>query len=117
MYYIPYIFFTKVNKDIFTLKRDIKTENVTATKILKTYFTVPCKNRLKSGCLFRQTINIIIKLLYLAANVIALAATDRLLEGEFFKYGIQWIKWTDKPNTIKFDYKGLRDFPKPGKKQ
>ena len=114
---MPYIFFTKVNKDIFILKRDIKTENVTATKILKTYFTVPCKYGLKSRCFFRQTINIIIKLLYLAANIIALVATDRLLEGEFLKYGIQWIKWTDKPNTIKFDYKGLRDFPKPGKKK
>lgn len=114
MYYIPYLLFNAVNQDLFTLKNDIKAEDVTATKIIKGYFSEMHSLKKRGKFTIRQVLNVAIKLTYLAANVLAFIGTDSLLEGEFRNYGVQWVKWSSKPNTIKFDYKGLRDFPKPG---
>ena len=115
MYYVPYLFFNAVNRDIFTLKKDLKKEDVTAEQIIRGYFTEHCKYRKKGRYTVRQTLNIAIKLFYLGVNAVALIGTDVLLKKKFLAYGIQWIKWSKNPNTLRFDYKGLRDFPKPGK--
>lgn len=114
MYYIPYLLLNAVNQDLFTLKNDIKAEDVTATKIIKGYFSEMHSLKKRGKFTIRQVLNVAIKLTYFAANVLAFIGTDSLLEGEFRNYGVQWVKWSSKPNTIKFDYKGLRDFPKPG---
>ena len=114
MYYIPYLLFNAVNQDLFTLKNDIKAEDVTAKKIIKGYFSEIHSLKKRGKFTIRQVLNVAIKLTYFAANILAFTGTDYLLEGEFLNYGVQWVKWSSKPNTIKFDYKGLRDFPKPG---
>ena len=114
MYYIPYLLFNAVNQDLFTLKNDIKAEDVTAKKIIKGYFSEIHSLKKRGKFTIRQVLNVAIKVTYFAANILAFTGTDYLLEGEFLNYGVQWVKWSSKPNTIKFDYKGLRDFPKPG---
>lgn len=58
--------------------------------------------------------NVLVKVLYLIANVVTLTGLDRLLNKEYINYGNAWLQWTRLHNTIQYDYLGMRDHPKPG---
>lgn len=58
--------------------------------------------------------NVLVKVLYLIANVVTLTGLDRLLNKEYMNYGNAWLQWTRLHNTIQYDYLGMRDHPKPG---
>ena len=65
--------------------------------------------------LLRVLMNILIKLLYFAANLVTLLCLNNVLNKEFIHYGTEWTKWSSLENHIAYDYMGLRGFPKPGK--
>lgn len=50
--------------------------------------------------------NIVNKLLYIAANVIAFVLTDKILNGRFHDYGTNWTKWSRLNNSMAYDYMG-----------
>ena len=58
--------------------------------------------------------NVLIKLLYFAANLVTFLGLNNVLNKEFIHYGTEWSKWTVLDNHIAYDYMGLRGFPKPG---
>jgi len=58
--------------------------------------------------------NILVKILYLVANIVTMTTLNGLLNGEFMGYGSAWISWTRLHNTLQYDYMGMRDHPKPG---
>jgi len=112
LFYLPYIAFRTANNDLISLKNTIKGDDPDAEKIAKHYFN----HRLNPPrtMMLRVIFNILIKCLYLIANLVALLGIDGLLNNEFVSYGNKWIEWSRLNNTVQYDYMGLRDFPKPG---
>jgi len=112
IFYAPYLLFRAVNNDLISLKDNVKSDDKDAEKIAKHYFSQKTNpNRNNAG---RILGNILVKVLYLVANVVTLTGLNRLLNGEFIGYGNKWIEWTGLQNTIQYDYMGMRDHPKPG---
>lgn len=112
LFYVPYVAFRTVNNDLISLKNSIKADDADSEKIAKHYFnsqTNPPRTNM-----LRIVFNILVKILYLVANLVALLGLDNLLNGEFVGYGNKWIKWSQLNNTMAYDYMGKRDFPKPG---
>ena len=62
----------------------------------------------------RIGVNIIIKMLYVGGSSLGFWILDILLNGNYLKYGVNWIKWTRYNNSLSHDIK-LRSHPKPGK--
>jgi len=112
LYYAPYVAFLSTNQDMICLRKDMKSENVDAVKITKQYFSF--KERSSRTLILRVLMNILIKLLYFAANLVTLLGLNNVLNKEFISYGTSWTKWSTLDNHIAFDYMGLRGFPKPG---
>lgn len=112
IYYLPYVFFRVVNSDLISLKDTVKGDDPDAARIAKNFFN-PKVNPTRNN-VGRVLGNILVKILYLLANVITLVGLDRLLNGDYIGYGNAWIKWTSLPNTLQYDYMGSRDHPKPG---
>jgi len=113
IFYLPYLLFRAVNNDLISLKDNVKGDgDDKAEKITKYYFSQKTNpNRNNAG---RVLGNILVKILYLVANVVTLTGLDRLLNYEYVGYGNAWLKWTRLSNTVQYDYMGMRDHPKPG---
>uniref|UniRef100_A0A7M5X4M6 Innexin n=1 Tax=Clytia hemisphaerica TaxID=252671 RepID=A0A7M5X4M6_9CNID len=112
LFYVPYIFFRTANADLISLKNNIKEGEADAENIAKHYFsktTNPQRNNM-----LRIVFNILIKILYLVANLVCFLGLDRLLNGEYIGYGNKWIQWSSLDNAVQYDYMGMRDHPKPG---
>lgn len=112
LYYLPYVAFTTANQDLISLRKEVKKDDVDPDKITKYYFnhrTNPPK-----AMALRVLANILVKVLYFAANLVTLLGLNNLLNDEFISYGSKWAKWSSLDNHIAFDYMGMRDFPKPG---
>ena len=112
LFYVPYIFFRTANADLISLKNNIKEGEPDAESIAKHYFsktTNPQRNNM-----LRIVFNILIKILYLVANLVCFLGLDRLLNGEYLGYGNKWIQWSNLDNAVQYDYMGMRDHPKPG---
>ena len=112
LYYAPYIMFRINNKDLISLKNMIKRNQLDARNIVNSYFNLRVNPQRRSY--LRVMFNILIKLGYLLANLLALFWLDSLLDKEYVSYGIKWVNWTRLNNSIQSDYVGMRDFPKPG---
>lgn len=112
LFYLPYIAFRAANSDLISLKNNVKSDDVDPEAIAKHYFS-KSSNPQRSN-IYRIVFNILIKILYLVANLICFLGLDGLLNGEFIGYGNRWIEWTKLENTIQYDYMGMRDHPKPG---
>ena len=114
IYYTPYIVFITANQDLISLRKEIKRETTDADKIAKHYFNH--RTNPPRAMALRVLLNILVKVLYFAANLITLLGIDNLFNREFLSYGQKWVKWSSLDNHLAFDYMGMRDFPKPGKK-
>lgn len=112
LYYMPYILFRYVNTDLISLKTSIKAVEVDIDGIVKNYFNYqinpPMRMRL------RMLGNLFCKVCYLIVNVIAFVSTDSLLNGDFKRYGTEWINWSKQSNTKAYDYTSGRQRYKPG---
>ena len=113
MFYMPYMVFILFNNDLVTLRKQVKSDEPDAEKIVKRYFKSKRKSLITT--LMRLLMNMSVKILYLVANVVAFAGLDNILNKEFTMYGKSWIDWSKTNNTIQYDYMDRRDFPKPGK--
>jgi len=112
LYYAPYVAFLSTNQDMICLRKDMKSDNMDAIKITKQYFSY--KERSSRTLLLRVLMNVLIKLLYFAANLVTFLGLNNVLNKEFIGYGTSWSKWSSLDNHIAYDYMGLRGFPKPG---
>lgn len=110
LYYAPYAFFRLINQDIVSLKGTINDND--AEGIVKNYFNY----KINSEARMRGRIlgNIFVKVLYIIANVAAFLISDSILNGDYRTYGQQWMTWSKLPNTLAYDYMGIRHSPKPG---
>jgi len=112
IFYAPYLLFRAVNNDLISLKNNVKSDDRDSEAIAKHYFSQRTNpNRNNAG---RILGNVLVKVLYLIANVVTLTGLDRLLNKEYINYGNAWLEWTRLHNTIQYDYLGMRDHPKPG---
>lgn len=70
LYYTPYILFRVNNGDLISLKSNIKKKKLDAGKIVNSYFNLRVNPQKRSY--LRVMFNILIKLGYLLANLVAL---------------------------------------------
>ena len=112
LFYAPYIAFRTANNDLISLKNTIKSDEPEAEKIAKSYFNHRVNPQ--RTMYLRLVSNILIKILYLVANLVAFLGLDNLLNNEYISYGKKWVDWSKLNNSMAFDYLGMRDFPKPG---
>lgn len=110
LYYSPYLIFGLVNIDLVSLKNDTKEKD--AKKIVDNYFNPSINPPRKQR--YRILGNLIVKILYIAVNVIAFMLTDSVLNNRYFNYGSEWIKWSKLDNYQAYDYMGSRVMAKPG---
>ena len=54
----------------------------------------------------RILLNIVIKMLYVAVNVVAFLLTDSVLVNRYRVYGLEWVKWAKLENNMAYDYMG-----------
>lgn len=114
-FYLPYLLFRIVNSDMINLKTAIKeSENEQdVINIMDMYF-----NYKTNGGVFilrcKVLGTIVIKFLYLIVSVCTFLLTDKLLDNKYVGYGPNWLKWSQLPNTLAFDFSADRGFPKPG---
>ena len=112
LFYLPYIFFRYINTDLISLKLTIKTVEVDIDSIIKNYFNYQISSPLRMR--LRILANIGVKISYVLVNVIAFHVTDILLNGDFRRYGFEWIAWTKERNEEAYDYTESRQRLKPG---
>lgn len=112
LYYIPYIAYIASNQDMILLRKDAKDENADPTQIAKHYFNH--KINPPRTLAMRVLMNVIIKALYFAANLISFLGLNSILNDNYIQYGTKWSRWSVLDNHIAHDYMGMRDFPKPG---
>ena len=113
VYYSPYIAFRVINKDLISLKDNLKKRVTDHEAIAKSYFNLRVNSE-ESGYL-RIVLNIFIKISYIAVNLMALFTLNFSLNDEYLSHGINWVNWSRLNNSLQFDYLGTRDHPKPGK--
>ena len=102
LYYLPYILYRTCNTDIISLKINLKSPEVDVDGIIRNYFNHGV-NSIKH---MRVSVfgNLLVKGMYILVNVISFHGTNRLLNGDFKNYGLEWLKWSKQPNEIEYDY-------------
>jgi len=112
-FYLPYILFKTVNFDVISLKESIKDDDSTPEKIYAGYFDQGVNNKRRMR--YKSFMNIIIKIMYLIANVLAFEACDSILHGDFRSYGSKFANWVRLTNFEQHDHDlKVRAVPKPG---
>ena len=114
LFYLPYIFFRYINTDLISLKVSITTVQVDIDSIIKNYFNYQINPPLRMR--LRILANIGVKICYVVVNIIAFVLTDSLLNGDFRRYGSEWIAWSRVSNEKAYDYTRSRYLIKPGEK-
>ena len=112
LFYLPYILFRYINTDLISLKGTIKTVEVDIESVVKNYFNYQINPPLRMR--LRIIANIAVKICYLLVNIIAFVVTDSLLNGDFRRYGSEWIAWSKGSNERAYDYTQSRQRIKPG---
>ena len=113
LFYLPYIVFRLVNNDLITLKDAIKEHEIDASQLVDSFFNYRY-NGGKWRLRMKVAMNVLIKITYLGVNIGAFYAMDTLLYGNYADFGVRWVQWAELNNTMRFDYMGMRNFPKPG---
>lgn len=112
-FYIPYILFKSINFDVISLKEALKDDESTPEKIFSSYFDQGVNSRRRMR--YKSLMNIIIKLMYVLANVLAFEACDSILHGDFRSYGTAFASWVKLTNFEQHDHNlKVRAVPKPG---
>lgn len=108
LYWAQDILFRAHNRELTSLKDNIK------KKIVNGYFNHRVDQQ--KGSYLCIIFNILVRLGYLPADLLAGFWLDSFLDKEYMSYGIKWVNWSKLINSIKLDYLGLRHFPKSGEK-
>ena len=112
LFYLPYILFRYINTDLISLKGTIKAVEVDIESVVKNYFNYQINPPLRMN--LRIIANINVKICYLVVNIIAFIVTDNLLNGDFRRYGQNWVDWSKISNEESYDYTRSRQMIKPG---
>ena len=116
MLYMPYILFRIINADMISLRDNLRAPpdlEISGDKLVENYFDYTM-NGGKRKLRLCVCLNICVKILYVAFNVLSFIFTDALLNGKFRTYGIEWLRWTQLSNSHAHAYTGTRKYPKPG---
>jgi len=117
MLYMPYILFRIINADIISLRNSLRAspdQEKPADKLVENYFDYTM-NGGKGRLRLRVFLNVCVKVLYVAVNALSFIFTNKLLNGNFQTYGIEWLRWTKLNNSYAHAYTGTRSrYPKPG---
>lgn len=109
-YYLPYIIFKMVNRDLMTLKAAVK--NSSSESIVNNYFnhnvTPVFQLRL------RICWNIFVKAFYVFSSLSAFYLTDYLLMYNYITYGKDYLKWSIKNSSMLHISAKLRPHAKAG---
>merc|ERR1712048_1477075 len=57
--------------------------------------------------------NLLVKLSYIGANILAFNVTNMAFNGDFKNYGSKWLNWSQIKNEDAHAYARYRDYPKP----
>jgi len=93
-FYAPYMVFKTTNPDLKNLKDAIKANQPTE-EIMANFFRRKVIN--KSGLRRRFIENLTVKIMYLAANLIAFIGTNNIVGGNFASYGLDYAAWSTLP--------------------
>ena len=114
LFYLPYVIFKSINSDLMSLKDTLNDKEKKADDIVATYFN--SKTNSVRRMRFRVVMSICVKFMYLGANIVAFFLCDLLLNGDFRKYGFNYLRWARSysferhaSNNLK-----LQNEPKPG---
>lgn len=94
LYYLPYLLYCVINSDILNIKdliKNKKTDEVDYDEIMKKFFTR--KNNSHSMLTSRVLLNVVVKVFYVIANVVAMILIDMSLNGQFLPFGGNWSTW------------------------
>lgn len=105
-YYLPYVLFTVVNSDLSSLKNDISKQDCDTDDLVKNYFNLETNEPTRQ--MMRVILNVLVKVLYMIANVFVLTFTNGLLNDQFTSFGSNWLSWNRQDNEAKHSYMGLR---------
>ena len=112
LYYIPYIVFRMVNRDLVSLKIDLKTAQDVG-HIMETYFCRTSDSH-TNKMRVKVIINYIIKIGYILSNLSSFFLVNEIFNGRFVDYGFSWSIWNSMGNEIAYDYMGITQRPRPG---
>jgi len=105
IYYLPYLLFRLVNKDMQDLKDTIKgkaVDDVNYDAICNKFFTR--EDTSVTTLHVRVMLNVVVKVLYVVANVLGMIFVDSALNNEFMEYGSGWSTWLGLSNEKMHDY-------------
>lgn len=94
LYYLPYLLFRLANADMQGLKGLIAGKTVPDVdfeKVIQNYFSR--RSRSTSNQTIRVLLNILVKILYIVANIAGFIVIDSAINKEFIKYGGRWSNW------------------------
>lgn len=106
MYYLPYLLFRIVNADMQELKNAIKGKTVEEIKyedIIAKFFIHKSQKSI-SNLRARVLLNILVKVLYVVANVAGFLVLDISVNGYFVGFGGKWNEWINREHEQKHDY-------------
>jgi len=112
LFYLPYMIHLLTNSDLISLKCTLKEGDKDADKIVKAYFN----HKINPTRVMRikVVVSFLIKISYIAVNIIALVLTNTMLNDEYQNYGRKWISWANMEDSAQYDYTTARNSPKPG---
>lgn len=113
LFYLPYIVFKVTNTDLISLKGTLKDAKTTADDVMTSYFNRSINSRKRMR--YRVLMNLLVRCLYLLANLVAFFGTNTLLNGEYTNYGKNMMSWGALNNFEAHDHSlKVRAQAKPG---
>ena len=93
-----------MNEDLITLRKQLKDDKISTETIMKKFFEN--KEQTRFHAKVRLFMNLLVKILYVCANLIAFLTLDNVLNGEYMDYGRKWVNWAGLHETMQHDYMG-----------
>lgn len=113
LYYVPYLIFKTTNTDLVGLKNELKGGSETsAENIVASYFNPKVNSTRRMR--YRVGMMIVIRVMYLLANLIVMLGIDSLLLGHYLQYGKNYMSAVSLGNLIHEHSPKHRSIAKPG---
>jgi len=112
LYYLPYVLFSVVNTDLKGMKELLSANDI--QKIVRRYFDP--KNNPPAKLRTRVILIVLVKLLYVVANILTFLIIDSSFNGWFAAYGSEYATWAGLSNEVAHQYFGGDPTVKAGHK-
>lgn len=103
VFYLPYVLYCVVNADLISLKDQVKKkkkDEVDYEEVVDKYFN----RRNNPHSLARTLLNVLVKALYVIANLLALLTINSAINGEYVSFGSRWSEWLGLSGAQRHDY-------------